>query len=152
MKSHTVLGFEELQKARKQGAPIEDLVCRVALEHHERFTGKGYPFGRVGRLEENPNGIHLYTRIVTIADVYSALLMKRVYKPAYEAKDALAIMVKSAAEEYDPEIFHAFLRHVIKSLKIEVKTVKDAMGPGDKEPQDKSKIFILEDGKITLKK
>jgi putative nucleotidyltransferase with HDIG domain len=149
MKSHTVLGFEELQKARKHGASIEDIVCRVALEHHERFTGKGYPFGRAGRLEENPTGIHLYTRIVTIADVYSALLMKRVYKPAYDAKDALAIMVRAAAEEYDPEIFQAFLKHVIKSLKIQVKTDKDTK---DKGPVDKGKIFILEDGKLTLKK
>ncbi|MGE0172345.1 MAG: HD-GYP domain-containing protein [Oligoflexales bacterium] len=166
MKTHTVLGYEELNKARTLGAPIDELVARVALEHHERFTGKGYPFGRKGRFEEHPNGIHLYTRIVTVADVYSALLMERVYKPAYDAKDALAIMIKQAADEYDPDIFAPFLKHVIKSLDIQLDRDPNAPSAAaaagrpagkiiqtkGKDKPDKGKILIIEDKKITVKK
>lgn len=116
MKTHTQAGYEELLKAIQRGAQIDPLAARVALEHHEKFNGKGYPHGRAGRVEEDSqNGIHLFTRVVTIADVYSALLMKRVYKPAYESQDAIKIMASCAAD-YDPNIFVPFLRAVVRSL------------------------------------
>jgi putative nucleotidyltransferase with HDIG domain len=119
MKSHAELGEQELQKIIKNGTNINEVVARVAGEHHERFGGRGYPRGRSGRLESDPvNGIHLYSRIVTIADVYSALLMKRIYKPAYEAQDAIKIMAGVAKEEYDPIIFKGFLLSVVKSLNL----------------------------------
>jgi HD-GYP domain-containing protein (c-di-GMP phosphodiesterase class II) len=117
MKQHAAFGEEELWQVIRAGAPIDEIAARVAGEHHERWNGKGYPRGRAGALsEENPNGIHLYTRIVTIADVYSALLMKRVYKPAYEPQDAMLIMAKNAKEEYDPGIFPKFVEGVVGSL------------------------------------
>jgi HD-GYP domain-containing protein (c-di-GMP phosphodiesterase class II) len=117
MKSHAAKGEEELELAIGNGAHIDHVCARVAGEHHERFTGKGYPRGRKGRFEEDPtNGIHIYSRIVTIADVYSALLMKRVYKPSYEAQDAIKIMADIAVNEYDPNIFYPFLKNVINSL------------------------------------
>jgi putative nucleotidyltransferase with HDIG domain len=115
MKSHTTLGYEEICKAIDQGSVIDQNVARVALEHHEKFNGLGYPFGRSGRAEEQEGGIHLFTRIVTIADVYSALLMKRVYKEAYDAREALKIMQESATD-YDPIIFKNFEKHVQKTL------------------------------------
>jgi putative nucleotidyltransferase with HDIG domain len=117
MKTHATLGEKELKEVIVAGAPIDELAARVAGEHHERFFGGGYPSGRQGRFEEDPkNGIHVYTRVVTIADVYSALLMKRVYKPAYQAQDAIKIMADVAPKEYDPEIFPKFLQSVIASL------------------------------------
>lgn len=116
MKTHTVHGHRELMTAITKGAPIDPLAARVAHEHHERFTGKGYPFGKRGRLEEHPEGIHLYTRIVSIADVYSALLMKRVYKEAMSSQDAINIMAKVANEDFDPDIFRPFYEHVQKSI------------------------------------
>ena len=77
MKTHAYLGYKILSKAIKDGCPIEEIVARVALEHHERFKGNGYPYGRVGKFEDDPeNGIHVYSRIVAIADCYSALLME----------------------------------------------------------------------------
>lgn len=116
MKTHTTLGHCELCKCIEDGAPIQPVAARVALEHHEKFLGGGYPLGKRGRLEEDAgNGIHMFTRIVSIADVYSALLMKRVYKPAYEAQDALKIMVE-CAKDYDPLLFKPFLLAVVASL------------------------------------
>lgn len=129
MKTHTVLGFEELKTAMASGAPIEDVVARVALEHHERMNGEGYPSKRKGREEENENGIHLYTRIVSIADVYSALLMKRVYKESMSSDQAIQIMKKNAGHEFDSEIFEPFYDSVMESIdayKIKEKEVKDS--------------------------
>lgn len=117
MKEHAIFGEEELLEVIRNGAPIHETAVRVAGEHHERWNGKGYPRGHCGALhEENPNGIHLYTRIVSIADVYSALLMKRVYKEAFEPQDALLIMEKNAKDDYDPIIFPTFVKAVVASL------------------------------------
>ena len=117
MKSHTTLGEEELLDHIKKGADIDTVVARVAGEHHERFCGHGYPRGKKGCLEDNAEeGIHLYSRVVAIADVYSALLMKRVYKPAYEPQDAIKIMAEHAERDFDPNIFDRFLNQVVTSL------------------------------------
>lgn len=127
MKTHVQFGFKELTAAIAAGAPIDEKVAQVALEHHERFTGKGYPFGKKGRFEDDPvNGIHVYARIVSIADAYSALLMKRVYKPALPAEKALELMQKSAPEDFDPLIFEPFVTGVSASLK-KVKERADQM-------------------------
>jgi HD-GYP domain-containing protein (c-di-GMP phosphodiesterase class II) len=115
MKLHTTLGYEEICRAIDQGSVIDRNVARVALEHHEKFNGCGYPYGRKGRAEEREDGIHIFTRIVSIADVYSALLMKRVYKDAYNASEALSIM-HNAAADYDPIIFRNFEKHIHKTL------------------------------------
>lgn len=134
MKTHTTLGNEELIKAITKGAPIDRLVAKVALEHHERWDGHGYPFGKKGRLEDDPHGIHLYARIVMIADVYSALIMKRVYKEAYTPQKAIAIMKDLAPTDYDMEIFEPFRNMIDKSIKLYE----------EKEKQlDKSHLIIL---------
>jgi HD-GYP domain-containing protein (c-di-GMP phosphodiesterase class II) len=119
MKTHTSLGYDELQKLISAGAPIEELVARVALEHHEKWDGGGYPHGRKGALEkDSQNGIHIYSRIVTVADIYSALLMKRIYKPAFEPQDAIKVMA-GEARGFDPDIFVPFLKCVVRSLNSE---------------------------------
>ena len=142
MKTHTTEGFDELNKVIGGGAPLPELVARVALEHHEKFNGNGYPHNKKGRAEEDPqNGIHLFSRIITIADVYSALLMKRVYKPAYEAGEALKIMVDTAKDDYDPDIFIPFVREVAKSFN-QVNALKKA--------DSKGRIFSMDDGKLQV--
>ncbi|RZA12117.1 MAG: HD domain-containing protein [Proteobacteria bacterium] len=141
MKSHVHHGFRELSAAIHAGAPIDPLVAQVAIEHHERFTGKGYPYGKRGRFEEDPeNGIHPYARIVSIADAYSALLMKRVYKPALPAEMALELLERSAPEDFDPLIFEPFVQNVKLSL-VSLKAAKE-------KEKDKSKgsIFMVEAG------
>jgi putative two-component system response regulator len=109
MKTHFQFGHKELMNAIQNGAPFHEIVARVALEHHERFTGKGYASRKRGHWEEDPElGIHVYSRIISIAAAYSALLMKRVYKPALPAENALELMERSAPDDFDPEIFKPF--------------------------------------------
>jgi len=117
IKKHTTYGRDELIKSKNSGASIDELSIRVAYEHHEKFNGRGYPEGRSGRLDADAEkGIHLYSRICMIADVYSALLMKRVYKEAFEPGQALKIMIDSN-EDYDPVIFKPFVGMVVDSVK-----------------------------------
>lgn len=127
MKQHTSHGERELQDAVSKGANIHPACIRVACEHHEKFEGGGYPKNHKGRLEEDPKGIHLFTRIVSIADVYSALLMKRVYKEAFSPRDTLETMVKMS-NSFDPEIFKPFalsLAATIKKSKAEINGIKN---------------------------
>ena len=122
MKTHAEHGEKYLCTLRDEDTDIHPLIIRVAGEHHERFDGSGYPRGKIGRQEEREDGIHLYTRIVSIADVYSALLMERVYKPAFDPSKSLEIMIKEA-KNYDPKIFKEFVRKVVASIN---ETTKDS--------------------------
>lgn len=137
MKTHTTLGFQELIKAIEQGAPIEQDVALVALEHHEKFKGGGYPLNKCGRKEEKDNGIHAYSRIVTIADVYSALLMKRVYKEAFSSQKALSIMEANADACYDPIIYAPFQANVKRSIRL-----YELM---EEKLSQKGKIIVIDD-------
>ena len=141
MKTHAELGRQELQALKDQkGIDLDDRVIRVASEHHENYDGSGYPCGKCGRFEENPElGIHPFTRIVSIADVYSALLMKRVYKDAYEAHEAIQIM-SEMTHKFDPVYFSAFLKNVVDSLK------------HDAKKSNSGKLIIIDQGKVTVKK
>ncbi|MBC7530428.1 MAG: HD domain-containing protein [Oligoflexus sp.] len=139
MKSHVHHGFRELSTAIHAGAPIDPLVAQVAIEHHERFTGKGYPYGKRGRFEDDQeNGIHPYSRIVSIADAYSALLMKRVYKPALPAEMALELLSKSAPDDFDPLIFEPFVHNV----KLSLNALRDAR---EKE-KSRGNIYMVDKG------
>ncbi len=76
----------------------------IALCHHERWDGTGYPDGLAG--EEIP----LAARIVAIADVYDALSCRRVYKPAFPHEKCVAVIRDGAAKQFDPDIVEIFLR------------------------------------------
>jgi putative two-component system response regulator len=76
----------------------------IALTHHERFDGLGYPGGLVR--EEIP----LCGRIVALADVYDALTSKRVYKPAYGHATARSIILEGKGTQFDPDVVKAFER------------------------------------------
>lgn len=118
LKQHTTLGYMELGSLAAKGVQLDPLIPRVALEHHEKMNGKGYPKARMGRFEDDTtNGIHLFSRIVAIADVYAALLMKRVYKPSYDPIQAIRIMTETAEADFDTVIFSRFLKGVVSALK-----------------------------------
>ncbi len=75
----------------------------VAVEHHERYDGTGYPRGLAG--EE----IHIYGRIVAIADVFDALSFDRVYKSAWPTDEIRALFEKERGRHFDPELTDYFL-------------------------------------------
>lgn len=79
------------------------LARQVALEHHERYDGKGYPSGEKG--EE----IGLEGRIVAVADVYDALTSRRSYKEAWDPKAAYDEIVRCSGTQFDPRVVEAFI-------------------------------------------
>ena len=79
------------------------LARTVALEHHERYDGKGYPSGEKG------NEISLEGRIVAVADVYDALTSRRSYKDAWDPKQAYEEIVRCSGTQFDPEVVKAFV-------------------------------------------
>ena len=99
MKTH-VIESERLLRPQKE-IPEESFVA--LLQHHERLTGRGYPFGVSGRQ------VQLFGRITAIADCYDAMTTQRVYKPAFTPFHALSIMVNER-ESYDPELLAAFIK------------------------------------------
>jgi HD-GYP domain-containing protein (c-di-GMP phosphodiesterase class II) len=98
------------------GAKIPNIAVRVAEEHHERFCGGGYPNGKKGRSADNgQNGIHLFSRIVSVGDVYAALLAKRCYKEAIPMDEAINIMRRESGKQFEPDLVDHFLISVIES-------------------------------------
>jgi putative two-component system response regulator len=99
MKQHTRIGYEVLSGS---DAPLFRLAAEIALRHHERWDGSGYPDGLAG--EAIPES----ARIVAIADVFDALTMKRPYKEAWPLEQTLAIMRESSGTHFDPRLFARF--------------------------------------------
>lgn len=97
---HTTMGASILAGSR---IPMLRLARQIALTHHERWDGGGYPAGLQG--EEIPEE----GRIVAVADVYDALVHTRVYRPAMSEQQALQIMRRARGRQFDPTIFDTFL-------------------------------------------
>ena len=100
MKRHSALGHQILSKAT---SPVFKLAAEVALHHHERWDGGGYPAGLQG------NAIPESARIVAIADVFDALTMVRPYKVAWPVDKAFDEIRHSAGTHLDPHLVDVFL-------------------------------------------
>ncbi len=106
MKTHTVHGAQTLAAAMTEfpNAEFLRMAHDIALCHHERYDGRGYPRGLVG------DEIPLCGRIVALADVYDALTSKRVYKNAGSHEETRATIVAERGAHFDPTIVDAFLQ------------------------------------------
>jgi putative two-component system response regulator len=104
MKTHTVIGGRTLSSLAEQNPGITYLksAADIAMYHHERFNGTGYPAGLKG------SDIPFSARIVALADVYDAIVSKRVYKEAYDHEVARGIIMDERGKHFDPEIVDAF--------------------------------------------
>jgi len=100
IKTHTTLGGKLLDNV--EGEEMK-LSRTIALQHHERYDGKGYPRQMAG--EE----ISLEGRIVAVADVYDALTSKRSYKNAWTEEDAYNEIIKGRGTQFDPKVVDAFV-------------------------------------------
>jgi putative two-component system response regulator len=98
MKTHTLIGAELLR-----ATGISEMARNIALYHHERWNGKGYPHGLSG------SNIPLEARIVAVVDVYDALRTKRCYKPAFSFEKSCEIIRESAGVHMDPGLAELFL-------------------------------------------
>jgi cyclic di-GMP phosphodiesterase len=110
MKTHTTIGYDILSKS---DTPFFRMSAQIALSHHEKWNGSGYPNGLAG--ENIPES----ARIVAICDVFDALTMKRAYKPAWSIKDSFAEIEKNVGTHFDPTLAEYFLK--IKPEIIEIK-------------------------------
>jgi putative two-component system response regulator len=106
MQKHTTIGFDALSTAIEKypNAEYLKMSAEIAFYHHEKFDGSGYPKGIKG--EEIP----LSARIVALADVYDALVSKRVYKSAMPHDTARSIIVSERGKHFDPVVVDAFIR------------------------------------------
>lgn len=106
MKTHTTLGHDAIAHAEKQlGMNVEFLSVakEIALSHQEKWDGSGYPQGLCG------DAIALSARIMAVADVYDALISRRVYKEGMAHDKAVVIIVEGKGAHFDPDIVDAFV-------------------------------------------
>jgi putative two-component system response regulator len=106
MKTHTTLGRDAIEKAeRRLGMRVAFLSVskEIAYSHQEKWDGSGYPEGLRG------DAIPMSARLMAVADVYDALISKRVYKPAFSHEQACASIVKGRGTHFDPDMVDAFV-------------------------------------------
>lgn len=109
MRLHPVIGAQILSAAATrirdrlgEEDPFFRIARQVVRHHHERWDGKGYPDGLAGET------IPLGARVVALADVYDALLSRRVYKDAWSPEDARQYVLSQAGAQFDPMVVEAF--------------------------------------------
>lgn len=105
MKSHTRIGYDILVDAK---TPLMKIAAEIALSHHERWDGSGYPNGARG------NEIPLESRIVALCDVFDALRSDRPYKVAWKLEDAVDYIRRESGKHFDPELAALFLTLIDK--------------------------------------
>jgi putative two-component system response regulator len=104
MKQHTSIGGLILSDSDRY--PIMATGSIIALQHHEKWDGSGYPRGLKG------TEIHEYARIVTIVDVFDALTSERPYKQAFSLDKSVGIMEEGRAEFFDPRLLTLFFENL----------------------------------------
>jgi len=110
MRQHAKNGYDILRDAQ---SPLLQLGATVAISHHERWNGSGYPYGLKG--EQIP----MVGRIVTLADVYDALSTQRCYKAPWPANQVLDFITSESGQLFDPALVKLFLTHTKKFLEIQ---------------------------------
>jgi putative two-component system response regulator len=105
MKKHTIIGHDTLLRTEKMLGKNSFLqfAKEIAYSHHEKWDGSGYPRGLAG------NDIPISGRIMAVADVYDALICKRVYKLPFTHSRAVEIMTKDSGTHFDPLLIDVFL-------------------------------------------
>ena len=111
MKTHPHIGYTILSMS---DAPVFQLAAEVALRHHEKWDGSGYPDSLAG------NAIPEAARIVALADVFDALTMKRPYKEAWPIDQAIDTLRSSSGSHFEPRLVEAFAAILPDILKIKV--------------------------------
>ncbi len=123
MKQHAIYGFELLQGSSSR---VLQAGAEIAKGHHEKFDGSGYPAGTSG------TEIPIFSRIVSVADVFDALTSERPYKKAWTLEEAVDFLVAGSGKHFDPDCVRAFLNAWDEVLEIRGRYTEDA-DPGSFE-------------------
>ena len=127
MKTHTIAGAEIIDQVIEK-VPDSDYLNEarnLALYHHERWDGKGYPMGLSGE------DIPLSARIMAVADVFDALSSDRCYKKAFSIEESMDIILEGSGTHFDPNVASAFanatdkVREVIESTRAQKRSIYD---------------------------
>ncbi len=105
MKTHTTIGHEILSGS---DSPLLQLAAEVALSHHEQWGGGGYPLGLRGA------DIPISGRIVTVADVFDALVSARSYKAAWSPEAAVCFIIEAGGTRFEPRVVAALVRVLVR--------------------------------------
>lgn len=145
MKLHAVLGGKMLEGGEEY--PVIRAGRTIALQHHEKYDGSGYPKGL--KKEE----IHIHARIVAIADVFDALSSERVYKKAFSIEETMRMMKEGSGSHFDPALIALLEENLDLFLEIRAKfpdeeggySILDIMGQLQETDKNHQKILIAED-------
>ena len=128
MKEHTVIGEKMLKSLELyQDEPLVKTACEIGRWHHERYDGKGYPDGLKG------DEIPISAQIVSIADVYDALVSERVYKKAFSHEKAMEMILNGECGAFNP-----LLLECLVEIQDRIKTELDGSGSVKKETYKKT--------------
>lgn len=106
MKTHTTIGHDAIERTMMrvgERVPVLEMAKEIALSHQEKWDGSGYPLGLAG------DAIPLSGRLMAVADVYDALISRRVYKEPIPVPETIEIMARGRGNHFDPDILDAFL-------------------------------------------
>jgi putative two-component system response regulator len=123
MKTHTTLGRDAIQAAENSlGLQVAflSIAKEIAYAHQEKWDGSGYPEGLEG------NAIPISARLMAVADVYDALISRRVYKDSIPHEQAIAIIEEGKGSHFDPDMVDAFM-----AIQDEVKAIADRYADSD---------------------
>lgn len=109
MQNHTIFGGKILENAKAELLKVSE---EIAMTHHEKWDGSGYPRGLKG------DSIPLTGRIVALADVFDALTTKRCYKPAFPLEESLRIIREGTGRHFDPNVIQAFNNNIERILAV----------------------------------
>jgi putative two-component system response regulator len=133
MKTHAMLGYKAIAHAEQQlSTPVDFLSCakEIALSHQEKWDGSGYPHALKG------DEIPISARLMAVADVYDALISRRVYKEGMPHEKAVSIIRDGRGQHFDPDITDAFL-----AMHEEFYAIATRFGDSDKELEDKAAVL-----------
>lgn len=109
MRTHAEKGYDLLKNSKRR---LSTAAAIIAHEHHEKWDGTGYPRGLKG------DEIHIYGRIVALADVFDALTHKRQYKSAWTIEDAVDYIQQHSGSHFDPALVNILVEHLPEFLEI----------------------------------
>lgn len=109
MKTHSIIGYEMLKNSNKRLLKVASI---IALQHHEKYNGTGYPYGL------KDDDIHIFGRIIAIADVFDALGSDRAYKEAWNLDSILELFKDQRGKHFDPILVDIFFDNLNDFLEI----------------------------------
>ncbi len=109
MRRHSLIGYDIIGEHNSE---LLEIARTMALEHHEKINGCGYPQNLKG------DEISIYAKIVSLGDVFDALTSERVYKEAWSVQEALDYIESEKGKSFDPEVVNAFMSRIDRILQI----------------------------------